>query len=741
MSRHFIRYEVEQNSRIYEKGVVIKMIMKLKSNTAVKVTAVILLFLTCAGTFLSAFLCFIMTYFNSYLDGGLELKSTALHMLISRNYYTMDEYLEAVYSGNEEVKDYYFREILNPNKTNLRFYISDGENNYIASNADKDSFTELDTFSRTFKEYIDETEIYVEKTFGTSIEAYSFINEYKNREGFEVTDYYIESEESEENGVFTARVYGCDVKKTKLCVSLGIDSELPAKDIFYFADSAIERAVTLRYSLIWSAVIFAFLSTVIFVFIMCTAGHKTGKDGIYIGYLDRIPFDILTGVLVLLAILPAVIIYSVYDTGVSVFIFCVSLIFWFLILLEFFWTLAVRVKSRNVFKNTVIYMCLRLAYRFLKKLAGLIGFTFRNLPVCWKAVLIYGALTIFELLVMSSGSMIGLFILIKIMIFAAIVYVSSALKRLQRGGEELASGNAAYIVDTRRMPRILAAHARNLNNISKGLRHAVDEQTKSERMKAELVTNVSHDIKTPLTSIVNYVDILKREGLNSARAPEYLEILAKQSARLKKLTEDLIELSKASTGNISANIENTNLGVLLSQAMGEYEEKFNARKLEIILKLSDENSYVMADGQLLWRVIDNLMNNINKYALEGTRVYISALSKDNLTDITFRNISANAIDVPENELTERFVRGDLSRTTEGSGLGLSIAKNLTEIQGGRFRINTDADLFKVTLTFASGKSEVQDIVENPQPESRSFRTDQTVQIYDSGNEAEEHRNS
>ena len=153
----------------------------------------------------------------------------------------------------------------------------------------------------------------------------------------------------------------------------------------------------------------------------------------------------------------------------------------------------------------------------------------------------------------------------------------------------------------------------------------MDEQTKSERMKAELVTNVSHDIKTPLTSIVNYVDILKREGLSSERAPEYLEILAKQSARLKKLTEDLIELSKASTGNISANIENPDLGVLLSQAMGEYEEKFSRKKLEVILKLPDENSYIMADGQLLWRVIDNLMNNIYKYALEGTRVYISRL--------------------------------------------------------------------------------------------------------------------
>ncbi len=712
------------------------MVMKLKSNTAVKVTAVILLFLTCAGTFLSAFLCFIMAFYNSYLDGGIELKSTAVQMLISSKYYAMDAYLDAVYSGNEEAKNYYFGETLSPDKTNLRFYISDSENNYVASNADKDSFTELDSFNRTFTEEIDDTEIYVEKAFATSIDAYSFINDYKNREGFEVTDYGVEyNDDYEGNGVYTARIYGCDVKKTKMYISLGIDSELPVKDIFYLADSAIERIVALRYSLIWITVVFAFLSIVLFVFIMCTAGHKTGKDGIYIGYLDRIPFDVLTGVLILLALLPAVIIDSVYDSAVLVFLFCVSLIFWFLILLEFFWTLAVRVKSRNVLKNTVIYMCLRLGYKLLKKFVGLIGFSFRNLPACWKAVLIYGALTIFELFVMSSGSMIGLFLLIKLMIFAVIIYVSSALKRLQRGGEELASGNVAYIVDTCRMPRILADHARNLNNISKGLRHAVDEQTKSERMKAELVTNVSHDIKTPLTSIVNYVDILKREGLDSDRAPEYLEILAKQSARLKKLTADLIELSKASTGNISANIENTNLGVLLSQAMGEYEEKFNSKKLEMILKLSDDNSYVMADGQLLWRVIDNLMNNINKYALEGTRVYISVFSNDNLTDITFRNISANAIDVPESELTERFVRGDLSRTTEGSGLGLSIAKNLTEIQGGRFRINTDADLFKVTLTFASGKSETRDVAENLQSESKSFQSNQGVQDNDSESEA------
>lgn len=246
-----------------------------------------------------------MAFYNSYLDGGMELKSTALQMLISSKYYAMDAYLDAVYSGNEEAKNYYFEETLSSDKTNLRFYISDSENNYIASNADKDSFTELDSFNRTFTEEIDDTEIYVEKAFATSIDAYSFINDYKNREGFEVTDYGVEyNDDYEGNGVYTARIYGCDVKKTKMYISLGIDSELPVKDIFYLADSAIERIVALRYSLIWITVVFAFLSIVLFVFIMCTAGHKTGKDGIYIGYLDRIPFDVLTGVLILLALLP-----------------------------------------------------------------------------------------------------------------------------------------------------------------------------------------------------------------------------------------------------------------------------------------------------------------------------------------------------------------------------------------------------------------------------------------------------
>ena len=225
---------------------------------------------------------------------------------------------------------------------------------------------------------------------------------------------------------------------------------------------------------------------------------------------------------------------------------------------------------------------------------------------------------------------------------------------------------------------------------------------KSERMRTELITNVSHDIKTPLTSIINYVDLLKKEGVDSENAPEYLEVIDRQSARLRKLTEDLIEASKASTGNITVNAERTDVNVLLSQANGEYQSKLAARDITTVLSLSETSLFILADGRLLWRVFDNLLGNINKYAQSGTRVYLSSEhDRDGKVRITFRNISHAPLNISGDELMERFVRGDASRNTEGSGLGLSIARSLVELQGGTFDIEIDGDLFKAILTFPS----------------------------------------
>lgn len=225
---------------------------------------------------------------------------------------------------------------------------------------------------------------------------------------------------------------------------------------------------------------------------------------------------------------------------------------------------------------------------------------------------------------------------------------------------------------------------------------------KSERMKVELITNVSHDIKTPLTSIINYVDLLKKEKIENEQAKEYIEILDSKSQRLKKLTEDLVEASKVSTGNISLKLEKINVVELIKQATGEFEDKFKKRGLESIINVDENEINIMADSRYMYRVIENLFSNVSKYALENSRVYIDIKenSSTNNVIIEVKNISKDKLNISAEELMQRFVRGDKSRTTEGSGLGISIAQNLTELQKGKFELKLDGDLFKVKLMFA-----------------------------------------
>lgn len=223
---------------------------------------------------------------------------------------------------------------------------------------------------------------------------------------------------------------------------------------------------------------------------------------------------------------------------------------------------------------------------------------------------------------------------------------------------------------------------------------------KSEKMKAELITNVSHDIKTPLTSIINYVDLLKKEDIANEKANEYINILDNKSQRLKKLTEDLIEASKVSTGNVSLNLEKINIVELIKQAIGEFEDKFQNKNLQIIVNCQENEININADSRYMYRVVENLFSNIYKYALENSRVYIdiSIVDGTNVV-IEIKNISKDKLNISADELMQRFVRGDRSRNTEGSGLGISIAQNLTELQNGIFELKLDGDLFKVKLTF------------------------------------------
>ena len=350
--------------------------------------------------------------------------------------------------------------------------------------------------------------------------------------------------------------------------------------------------------------------------------------------------------------------------------------------LIFLFCAATRVKCGKWWRNTVIYRILRLIWRVVKAVWHGIGRFGRMIPIVWRTALIMlGLFTIgfilFILMYDQSGGWLLIGLLYAIVIYAAAIFGAWQMKSIKKAGQQLAEGNFNEKIDTTRMYWEFKSHAENLNSIGDGLSKEVAQRMKSERLKTELITNVSHDIKTPLTSIINYVDLLQKSATEEERR-EYLAVLDRQSHRLKKLTEDLVEASKASTGNMSVNLAPTNTQEIINQSFGEYSAKLEA-------------------GRLLWRVIDNLFNNVVKYALPETRVYVDVRVEGSEAVISMKNISRAALNVSADELMERFVRGDASRSTDGSGLGLNIAKSLTELQHGEFSISTDGDLFKAEI--------------------------------------------
>ena len=267
------------------------------------------------------------------------------------------------------------------------------------------------------------------------------------------------------------------------------------------------------------------------------------------------------------------------------------------------------------------------------------------------------------------------------------------------GIDVIAGGDAKHKIDTAGMHGYNLNLAEAVNNIGDGIDKAVSTSMKDERMKADLITNVSHDIKTPLTSIINYVDLLKRANIEDETARSYIDILEQKSLRLKALTNDLVEISKITSGNITLELVNLNMVEMINQVTGEFDERFKEKSLTPILNLPKEDVVIHADGQALYRILENLYINIYKYALQGTRVYIDLLTGENKAELIIRNISAEPVKLDSAMLTERFIRGDISRGTEGSGLGLSIAKSLAEAQNGRLDISLDGDLFKVVVSF------------------------------------------
>ena len=272
----------------------------------------------------------------------------------------------------------------------------------------------------------------------------------------------------------------------------------------------------------------------------------------------------------------------------------------------------------------------------------------------------------------------------------------------------IADGDTSYQMELSDLSGKELQIAHKINRIGIGLEHALQEQVKSERLKADLITNVSHDLKTPLTSIINYVDLIKREHIQNPKLQEYLNVLDQKSQRLKTLTEDLLEASKASSGTLKLEMTRLDLVEMIWQTNGEFEEKFAERSLELVSCLPDQSIMIEADGRHLWRVLENLYNNAFKYAMERSRVFTEVTCQDGHAYFTIKNVSEHPLNVSSEDLTERFVRGDVSRTTEGSGLGLSIAQSLTKLQGGTFEILVDGDLYKARIGFASIEKEYKE---------------------------------
>ncbi len=444
-------------------------------------------------------------------------------------------------------------------------------------------------------------------------------------------------------------------------------------------------------------------------FLVKAAGRREGKEGISLRFTDSMPFEVLF--LLCLGILGFSLIFGLSMAGQfghdsTAFVAFggglagAAIILDGLLLLTSF---SVRIKSHTFTAHSLVG-------KLFSPYRHLVSMYKENTSLFTRTALFLFALFILQFAVMIGTSYSGgltklkviLFLIYKVLETGFVLWCVLQMSRIDRGVKSLVAGENDKPIDTAGLSGPFKEHACHLNRIGEGITAAIDKQMRSERMKTELVANVTHDIKTPLTSIINYVDLLDKEELSSEKAASYVDVLKRQSAKLKKLVDDLMDASKASTGNLELKMESCSAAVLIAQAMGEFEDRFKANALTPVIADIPENLSLLCDSRYIWRILDNLLSNIVKYSLPGTRVYLDASAREERVALTFKNISRDPINVSGDELTERFVRGDASRNTEGSGLGLTIAGSLAALMDGDMAVAVDGDLFKVTLSFRKG---------------------------------------
>ena len=442
---------------------------------------------------------------------------------------------------------------------------------------------------------------------------------------------------------------------------------------------------------IFLTVLCGLLTLFCFCFSMASAGHWQNHEGIHLTWLDKIPADVW-----IIALPSAFFIgWDTFYSECGQILFCAALI---PVTLLFLCVFAAQCKAGTVIRGSLTARVLRLLWRILRGVTLWLWRIVTGIPLVWKTALVTAALAFLEFILYVSPSRDPLFLVVKVLEILAVLAIALNLRTLEKNGKQLSEGDLSTPVDTKRLFGVFRRYGQAMNRLQSGMESAVQEQMRAERMKTELITNVSHDIKTPLTSIVNYVDLLKKEDIPSPAAREYITVLDRQSKRLKKLTEDLVEASKASSGALPVDLQPTDVSVLFSQITGEYQDRLADCHLTLVTQPPAGQPVVLADSKLLSRVMDNLVSNICKYAMPETRVYVSGVTADGQMTMSFKNISRAELNISPDELMERFVRGDTSRHTEGSGLGLSIARSLVHLMGGTFRLSIDADLFRADVT-------------------------------------------
>lgn len=488
-----------------------------------------------------------------------------------------------------------------------------------------------------------------------------------------------------------------------------------AYDFFMFLrPTLIEITESWKYY-VWIPVLIITVLVLMFFYLAVSAGYHGKESAPCLRGPEKIPFDIvLPCFVILLLFLQSTLVNYVYWYYYQI-LYCITggvcmaaaEIFCLLVLVRI---TAAKVKTETLFSGMLIVKLFRILVVFIKKI-----------PFVWKGASIWGGslfmlylagLWMMDWYYYADTFLVLLWTLVIMISFFAGLWIILQMDLVRKKAHQLAKGDLeqkdSVPVSGKQKKRweipVLPSFRNcmeDLDRISDGMNVIVEEKMKSERFQTELITNVSHDIKTPLTSIINYLDFLdqeeKKENRNPKVVQEYMEVLERQSVRLKKLIEDLIDASKASTGSLNIQMEPCELGIFLQQLSGEYEERLEKASLKLNLTLPDKKLYVNADGRYLWRVLDNLLQNVCKYAMAGTRVYLQLQEKSGQAIIVIKNVSACELNIPAEELMERFVRGDRSRHTEGSGLGLSIARSLTELQGGKFAIDIDGDLFKTAV--------------------------------------------